>query len=782
MTLVDEIIVTNPDGTKHYEEGTDYEIDYGPDKIKRLPGGDIGDGGDVRVFYGKQILSSIIEQLDTYDAAILPRIKARIMKLSSPTQDPGLGDDITDNITSCRVEMSLNNPGEFMLQFNDADDYPDYSPEDGIFVHISAGLIVGGSCIFQPLLLGTVEERRIVENDGFHFLEITGRDLSSLLDFPKASASALAFNPSYKRQVFLNGVLISDDWRAERILGGTEALKIDDIVEVAYERVYPMCHEAIRAILAEAGWDTSSVSIEIPDFPLAGFEASGMSPLDALKSLAARVGAAVRAEGGTVIISSKKPPDETRTSWTYPSSVILTLNERDHDEQEYNAVQIFGHSETGLAPTRANLLPPIDPSKPGYVKLFEKEDTLNPEEPIRTDEPPQPFEMVFRIPAGTFDPDSLLVSGARLKESPARDGNEYEITLLVDWLFEDTAGEAPYIVDENGDKKFFLRGVVYDVVPVASSEFKPIPHARVERERIDVPAEPVEQTADDVGRYFFENVPQGIHKLVASHPDYLNNYEDNDPANDVERDLFEEEAAFDEAVENGRYIKYATDFHVIVWARPSTEAWGLSEHVIDQVCLEVRSRSVQTGKNLKYAPPVRDENITTQTLAAEIGRAIIAASSDARHPREAHLPLNPFLRAGDAIRVSGDEIDQQDTGGKLIIDRVMHHIDPSECEFASHVHSGEFDPSDLCRKHLANDPLDRINGVVVGITWDSQGVERCDVAAGGSVFRSIARSPGIPPVKTGDAVLIAKPSRNAVHYLVVARTSDIFGPDRIIYV
>ena len=269
---------------------------------------------------------------------------------------------------------------------------------------------------------------------------------------------------------------------------------------------------------------------------------------------------------------------------------------------------------------------------------------------------------------------------------------------------------------------------------------------------------------------------------MASHPDYLNNYEDNDPANDVERDLFDEEAEYDQAIENGRYLKFATDYHVIVWARPSTEAWGLSEHVVDQVRLEVRSRSVLSGEPLKYAPTERDENITTGTLAAEIGRAIIASSADTRHPREARLPLNPFLRAGEAIRISGDEIDQDGTGMKLAIDRVVHHINPTDSEFITRVYSGGFDPSVLCRKHLKDDPLDRINGVIVGISRDSQSVERCDVAADGSVFRGLARSQGIPPVKVGDAVLIAKPSRNATHYLVVARVADVFGPERTVYV
>jgi hypothetical protein len=196
----------------------------------------------------------------------------------------------------------------------------------------------------------------------------------------------------------------------------------------------------------------------------------------------------------------------------------------------------------------------------------------------------------------------------------------------------------------------------------------------------------------------------------------------------------------------------------------------------------VRSRDALPGRPLKYAPPVRDENITTETLAAEIGRIIIESASGARHPREAHLPLNPFIRPGDALRFSGTEIDQGEASMKLVIDGIAHHLVPARGEFITSAQSGGFDPSVFCRKHLRDDPLDRLNGVIVGISRDSQGVERCDVAAAGSVFRGLARSPTLPTVKVGDAVLIAKPSRSATHYLVVARVADIFGPERVVYV
>ena len=314
MTLIDDIIVTNPAGTEHYEEDADFEIDFDTDKIRRIPGGGIGDGDDVRVFYGKEILSSIVEQLESDSTAILPRVKAKIRKLTSPAQDPAEGLDITDEITSCEVVQGLAEPGRFRLRFSDAAGYPDFDPEDGIFLHIAAGLAVGDSYIYLPIILGVVEERRLVGEDGIHCLEINGRDLSAMLDFPNASASTLSFHPSYKREIFLNGVLISDDWRAERILSGTKALKIDDIVEIAYKRVYPMSHAAIRALLDEANWDTADVSIDIIDFPLAGFDARGISPLDAVQGLAARVGAGIRAEGNTIVISSVSLADETRTS------------------------------------------------------------------------------------------------------------------------------------------------------------------------------------------------------------------------------------------------------------------------------------------------------------------------------------------------------------------------------------------------------------------------------------------------------------------------------------
>ncbi len=780
MTLIDDIIVTNLGGTERYDENTDYEIDYINDRIKRITGGAIPDGGDIRVFYGKEILSSIISSLDSSPHALLPRVKARIVKLSSPSQDPDEGDDISGLVTTCSIDVSLSRPGRFILDFADAVLYPDYDPASEICIHVSAGIAVDDAYLYQPVFIGVVEERRIVSDQGFNFLRLTGRDLCAFLDFPRASASGLSFNPSYKRLVFLNGILISDEWRAEQILSGG-ALNINDIVEIAYERVYPMCHDAIRAILDETGWPPGAVSIEIIDFPLAGFDARAKSPLDAIAELASRVGAGVHADAAAIVIRSKENASDVRSSWTYPVSVIYSIDGNERDENQCNAVRIYGHSETGLAPTRANLLPPIDPSMPGYVKIFEKSGILIPDEPLRTQEPPQPFEMTFRLTAGTFDPLSLLLSGARLKENPVKIGDEYEITLLVDWLFEDTAGEPPYIIDENGEKRFFLRGVVFDAIPNTAGEYKPIAHAKIERERVDVIETPFEMTCDDAGRYCFENVTQGVYKLIASHPDYMDNYEDSDPANDVERDLFEEEAAYDEALEEGRYIKYETDYNVIVWAKPSSEVWGLTEHVVGQVLLEVRSVSTLSGGELNYAPPVRDENITTETLAAEIGRVIIGASSDARAPREITVPLNPFIRPGEAVITSGDEIAQAD-GSKALIDRLRHSLDPTAGIFTTTAYVGEYNPSVLCRDYLKDDPLDRINAVVIGISRDSQGIERYDVTAAGTILRGIARYTAIPPVKVGDAVIIAKPSRNASNYLVVARVADIFGPERIVYV
>jgi hypothetical protein len=209
---------------------------------------------------------------------------------------------------------------------------------------------------------------------------------------------------------------------------------------------------------------------------------------------------------------------------------------------------------------------------------------------------------------------------------------------------------------------------------------------------------------------------------------------------------------------------------------------GLSEHTVDQLRLEVRSTDVLSGKPLSYAPPVRDENITTETLAAEIGRLIVGASTDSRHRREITVPVNPFVSVGDAIRFSGSEIDQPGSAAKIVVDRIVHTLKPSVPDFLTILHAGRFDPQNLCMRHLKDDPLDRLNGVVIGVVRDSQGIDRCDVAAAGSIFTSLARSPAVPPVKVGDAVIIAKPSRAAVHYLVVARSADIFGPERIVYV
>jgi hypothetical protein len=57
-----------------------------------------------------------------------------------------------------------------------------------------------------------------------------------------------------------------------------------------------------------------------------------------------------------------------------------------------------------------------------------------------------------------------------------------------------------------------------------------------------------------------------------------------------------------------------------------------------------------------------------------------------------------------------------------------------------------------------------------------------DVAAGGQVLYGLKSHPVLGEIGVGETVQVARVSRGSLGYLVIARTTDIFGEERICYV
>ncbi len=794
MSLWDTIVVTSPDGDTTYEEGVDYEIDYENDEISRKAGGGIPDGGDVVVRYAKGVPGDILDRLKEHGAAILRPVKALVKIL--PLAGADLfeeGTDISNKAVRLEMVMQLGvKPDEVEIVFADPSVYLQCDPEDGVIIGVAVGEVDGeGVTHYAECFRGLVTSREFVSNKaGTHHVRILVRDFSVSLDAGYQEALGRTWHPRLRREVFRNGKLIADDYRALRAASLYDSLDFDDIVELHFAKEYPRAHDIIRECFKAAGGDyLDTLVIDCIDFPVVFLDANEKTPGDVIRELAGLAGASVSAEGGTLVVTERGFPDGFKTCWIYDEVAVLDETERARSEDDFSAVQIFGRSETSRLPTRSIYIPPTDFTQPGWCRVVDEEGTLEPSEPIRSDEPPQPAELNFQLDGDLYDPSSVRVLGGELAGRPTVEivgGTEViNVTVLIEWNVEDKAGECPYVEDEDGNKLFRIRGRVYDAVPSPEGENLPIAHAAVRREKLDGddPGEIFDVTADEEGWYIFEAVPLGVHKIIANAPGYIDNYSDDDPDNDEVRNLVEELAEYEAEIEEGRYEKQATDYHVIVWARPRVEAGPLADLTVSQVLLEVRDEETKSGKALVYGPAIRDERITTEVMARRVGQIMLASASQSARPVALRLPLNRWLRAGDGIRVTGDGMDLPLPGSRPFqATEVRRVIEIDECKAYDVVSGDPGGVGRLFRTKFGDDPLDTRVGVIVAVYRNELGGRVYDVASAGRIYYGLKSHPILGELAVGETVQVAKADSGALSYIIVARTTEVFGRERVCHV
>ena len=794
MSLWDAIEVCSPDGQTWYEEGVDFEIDYENDTISRLPDGSIPNGAEVVVRYAKGVPGDVLEDLKERGAAVLRPVKALVKLL--PSAGANLfesGTDLTGKAVRVELRQTLTgSPDTLELVVADAGIYSSCDPQDDVIVGLALGEIDSeGTTHYTECFRGLVTEREFVAgSDGAHQVRLEVRDFSIGLDAPRQAALGRTWHPRLRREVFRNGTLISDDYRELRASMLYDTLDFDDVIEIYFAKEHPRAHQIIRDCYEAAGSPfLEKLAIDCLDFPVVFLDAREKSPGQVVREIARLAGASVHAEGTTLVVSERGFPDGFRTGWIYDAVAVLDEGESSRDEGGFTAVQIFGHSETSRLPTRTIYLPPTDFTHPGWCRVVDEEGTLEPSEPLRSDELPQPAELHFQLDGLLYDPSSVRVMGGELASRPTVEIIEgkpmINVTVLIEWAVEDKAGECPYVEDEYGNRLFRIHGRVYDAIPTPDGENLPIPHAAVRRERLDGdnPGETFDISADDEGCYAFEGVPVGQYKIIASAPGYIDNFSDDDPDNDEYRDLYEELAEYEEEIEEGRYEKQATDYHVIVWARPRISGGPLADLTVSQVLLEVRDKATLSGAALVYGPGVRDERITTEVLARRVGQVLIASASQAAPAVKLRLPLNRWLKAGDGVRVTGDVLDLPLPASRPFqATDVVKVFEPHTCKAYDIVSSAPERVGLGLRRMLGEDPLDTRVGVVVAVYRNELGGRVYDVAAAGSILYGIKAWPVLGELAVGEAVQIARATTGALSYLIVARTTEVFGKERICYV
>lgn len=798
MSIWDQTEVMSEDGSIFYEENVDYTIDPENDAIARIPGGSIPDGGTVRVIYSKGVDSAVTEELKTSGSAVMMPLTAIVKILENPGDDMfKSGEDISESVTRLELIQDLSaGADEVKLMISNRELFSGFDPSDDVVISVAFGEIDrDGISHYTESFRGLVSGREIISKpDSVAHILVNAKDFSIALDSPRQSAMGRVWSPRLRREVFLNGAIIADDYRDLRNSVRFDTIDLDDVIEIHFAKEHPRAHQVILDCFNSGKGDyLQHISIDCLDFPVIFMDGRTKSPLEVIREIATIAGASVKAEGNTLDISERGYPSGFKTAWVYEDVAIFSEGEENRDKNYFNAVQVFGHCETSRLPTRSAYLSPTDFTMPGWSRVLDEEGTLDPGENDRSDEIPQPAELHFQIDGALYDASGIRVLGGELAKMPSVefiDGRKViNITVNIDWLVEDVAGEPPYVEDEFGNRLYRIKGRVYDAVPSAGGEKLPIPHAIVTREKLDGDdaGDTFDINADVDGYYLFEVVPMGSYKIIADAPGYLDNFSDDDPGNDEYRDLYLELLEYENAIAEGRYEKKPTDYHVIVWARPLLNMGPLADLTVSQVLLEIRDSSTLIGGNISYSPAVRDDRVTTEVLAKRIGKVLISSASQEYPSFSVKLPMNRWLKSGDGIRLSGDTLGTPLPASRTFqATRVKRIFDPQSGSGHDIVDSNPGSISSLLRKSLRDDPLDTQVGIVVAVYRNEVYGRVYDVAMGGTyggrIFYGLKAGPILGEVLVGETVQVAKPSSGSMNYIIAARTTEIFGKERIVYV
>ncbi|HYE78461.1 MAG TPA: carboxypeptidase-like regulatory domain-containing protein, partial [bacterium] len=644
--------------------GVDYAWDGTSNSVRRLPGSAIPDGGTVLALQEVELSSPLIAALADGRLGVLAAPRLRVRAIAGWNSETPSIVDWTDHCWRAELGTSLaSEPATATLVGPPAlADAIEALPPSEWPALIEVAAVLSGDFhlpLFEGIIHG-LDER--ASDDGRVSVALSLADPLRLLEPPYEREVEERFGPRLLGRGRIDPPVSVD--------GGFGAPRVPDSAGV---EVYPTAHQILRQLFRSLeGPYFTGLSLGILDFPVPVFDARGFSILGAIRELARLAGGQVVAEGRVLVIRELGPASRTpRATFIYPEGTVHQLEEGEPADA-FTSITLIGHSQTGQVPTTPSLPFPLDPSQPGYVRLGETEGTVEPAEPRSTDEHPPDLVLTFTFNATLYDPATLIVDGAR-RIGPATLRTDGGITwgtieLALPWLVTDTTGDPPFTLDENGDPRFFITGQIVDALAVRDGEPLGIPYPTVTRERL-VAGEPVGESetilGDGQGYYRFTDVPLGVWRIRAEAPGYRENWQDDDPDNNLVRDLEAEYADWLAGQADGRFRKEPTPYHITVWGRPRVPEGEVQDLTLGQVRVRVRAEGVDEP-DLRQAPTVRDERLTTERLAIRVGQIVLWASHQSAVQRALTAAPNPLLRPGDRITIRGSAGDTRFDCGRLV--------------------------------------------------------------------------------------------------------------------
>lgn len=747
--------------------GVDVAWDPDTNAVRRLPDGQVPSGGTVVVQQAVEMMSPLVERLAAGEVVTLPQPRLRVRALTAWDASPVVTDlsdlmwgvDGLQSLGPAPDTARLTGSHELLEQWHTLQ-------ADDPVLRVSMELAPGAELTLCEGFVISCEES--ADSAGRLTVTLTLAEPLHRLEPPYAA-------------------VVTQRWgrtlRVERLTLGSRQVAGFTVRSVRESRVVealPTAHAICREIFAGLPdpWFTD-ISLGFLDFPIVEFDGASRSPLALMQEIARLAGAQVRAVGRLLVLYEVGPASRSpQLTMRYPRAVLESSDAGTRPEAAPTAIQLFGHTDSGLVATRPQWPYNADPSGGGRVRLGETRGFWEPESPVRTDTLPPPLRITFTFNATLFDPATLIVEGAR-RVGPSRVEvvgpiRWATIELELPWVVTDLTGEPPFVLDENGDPRFVLAGQVIDALASEAGEPQPVPYAEVTRIRLegDLPLpDPVTLLTDARGYYRFVDVPLGRYRMEARAPGYRMNWEDSDPENNLIRDLEAEYADWLAASADGRYQKENTPYHIIVWGQGYAADTGIQDLTVGQVRVEVRVAGVPEAE-LRYAPVIRDERLTTERLAIRVGSIYLWASHAVAEGRGCVAPMTPLLRPGDLIAPSGGEsaTPQRWRCGQ-------HHWEISTATGVTRSRIGPVTPALAMNlvPPITDDSLETRVGTVVAIGRNIAGQFVADVEIEGRLHRSLGCSPIVGEVEVGETVQVAKWFPGATARLIVARSPMVFG-------
>jgi len=141
------------------------------------------------------------------------------------------------------------------------------------------------------------------------------------------------------------------------------------------------------------------------------------------------------------------------------------------------------------------------------------------------------------------------------------------------------------------------------------------------------------------------------------------------------------------------------------------------------------------------------------------------------------------MKAGDGVRITGEVMDFPcESSRPFQATEVRKVIEPQSGQAYDVVSSAPEKIGAFLSRGFTEDPLDTRVGAVVGVYRNELSGRVYDVAAAGRILYGLKAGPLLGELAVGETVQIARATRGALSYMIVARTTQVFGEERVCYV